>query len=219
MNKDDTVAFVLQWNAIREIYGHKKQTPQAVSLCFHSLKTYSLRDIFRALDAHVKCADNEFPPKPSNIIKFFEGDSEFKANKAWDLAWRSVSTIGAWRSVSFEDEIIMKVIEDLGSWIKFCNAKLSEESFLRREFTTRYKGYMSKKPDGQMIPRMFPGLPQMKDDKNNKHKVLLIGERQTNPKEHFNHKGVRVLTAITEDPPVYKIENKPVYEIENKSTH
>lgn len=62
-----------------------------------------------------------------------------KAILAWTQARSAIITIGAYRSVSFEDPVINGVIREMGGWEKFCSMLIEEEPFRQKDFMKLYE--------------------------------------------------------------------------------
>jgi hypothetical protein len=60
---------------------------------------------------------------------------------AWSKVKKSISTVGSYETVSFDDPIINRVIQDMGGWIKLCSSSVDELPFIGNEFKARYTAF------------------------------------------------------------------------------
>lgn len=86
-------------------------------------------------------------PKPADIIRHIDGDSENNAYKAWSKVESAIQHIGSYETIIFDDPIIHCVIVDMGGWTKLCSTLSKEMPFKTGEFVKRYRGYLRKKPE------------------------------------------------------------------------
>lgn len=176
MTPQDHEMFAKMLIAVGELYS-KEVTPTMISLYFKSLAEYDIKDIGRAFNLHVKNPDNgQFFPKPADIVRMLEGNTENQGMLAWVKVRDAVGRAGPWRTVAFDDPIIHLVIVDMGGWPKLCDMGADDEPFIAKEFEKRYRSYRAQgRPS--VFPRSLHGLA----DKANSGKyapqpVLLIGD-------------------------------------------
>ena len=65
----------------------------------------------------------------------------------------------AYKSVTFDDPVIMTCIDRMGGWVKVASVLTSEIGYREQEFMTLYARY-SKFPVGD-IPKHLPGIIEM----------------------------------------------------------
>lgn len=149
MTPNDLARFSALWIAAYEIYG-KACSDALCALAFNVLARFELSDVDRAIQSHLLDPDaGRFPPKPADIAKYILGDPESKPLEAWTKVETAISRVGPYKSVVFDDQGVMAVIEDMGGWILLCSITNEELPFKRNEFCTRYRGFMT-------TPRTFP---------------------------------------------------------------
>lgn len=141
MTDDDKQAFSTMMHAIYGYYG-KELTNDVIRIWWGGLRHMDLAAVRDALNRHVQNPDTgQFVPKIADIVKMGEGSTGNMALRAWTLVDQAVRTIGPYQSVTFDDRITMRVLQDMGGWAKFANTKSEEWPFVAKEFQTRYSGY------------------------------------------------------------------------------
>ena len=145
MDTNERQDFAARLNAVWALYD-KVPTEGVLSIFWETMKGLSLREVSAALSRHVTDPDRgQFAPKPADLIRQMEGDTESQAMQAWSLAWRTVGTVGTYRSVQFDDPIIHAVVHDMGGWIKFGEFTVNEEPFRAKDFVTFYRAYKARR--------------------------------------------------------------------------
>lgn len=143
---DDYATFVTIWSACHDVYG-KSPSEGAIDLSFQALSRFDIGDIRVALTAHMNDPEGgRFAPKPADVVRQIEGDSESRALAAWSKVERAISSAGPWATVVFDDAIIHTVIEEMAGWPKMCEVTDKEMPFLRAEFSKRYQGFITRRP-------------------------------------------------------------------------
>lgn len=176
MNQNDHETFAKMMLAVGELYG-KDVSPMVISLYFKALADFNVGDVGKAFNLHVRNPDNgQFFPKPADLIRMLNGNTEAQGMKAWSAVRDAISRVGAWRSVCFDDPVIHLVIEDMGGWTKLCEMKESEEPFVAKDFEKRFRAYAQ-----QGAPKQFPSRLLGIADRNNAGKypmepVAFIGD-------------------------------------------
>jgi hypothetical protein len=146
VKKSDYPEFTTVWLAAAEIYG-KTPSDAAVVMAFRSLLRFELQDVKRAITAHVNdTGDGRFMPKPADLIRHIEGDTDSRALIAWSKVEDTMRLVGSWQSVIFDDPLIMACLEEMGGWLSMCKTSSDELPFKRQEFTKRYRGYLNRPP-------------------------------------------------------------------------
>jgi hypothetical protein len=184
MNIADMDNFNSKWMAVHEVY-NKQISDAAIALAFQVLSKFEWSDISRALDSHLLDADaGRFPPKPADIAKYITGDPESRPLEAWTKVVTAISRQGPYRTIVFDDSVIMAVVRDLGGWVELCKIDDKELPFKRNEFATRYRGYMLTPP--QAWPKLLQGLsptdsPILIGNQEKAEQVLLTGKKDSGP--------------------------------------
>lgn len=177
MTSEDFDQFATAWTSTVSIYGKVADDFQ-VKAVFHVLSKFDIRDVKRALAAHMSDPDSgQYQPKPADIIRHIQGDTKTRAMLAWSKVDKAIRLIGSYESVVFDDEVIMFTIESMGGWMKICSTKEDEMPFVRNEFVTRYSS-SSKKPL-EDYPRKLVGVLESKngsDFPDRVQKPILVGD-------------------------------------------
>jgi hypothetical protein len=112
------------------------------------LKKYTIIQIEGAVDKHMSNSSRcQFMPQVGDIISWIEGTDEIKALRAWSKVENAIRRIGRNDSVQFDDELIHSVIQDMGGWVAFCDAKMADLPFRAQEFRKRYCWLLVQPPE------------------------------------------------------------------------
>jgi hypothetical protein len=150
MRSTDAEEFGLMFASVAQVYG-RDVTPSLAEIYWRALAQYDLQAVRKSFDLHVKNPDvGQFFPKPADLIRAIEGGSEDRALVAWSKVEDAFAAIGGHRSVVFDDPITMRVIEDMGGWIKQCDGDAKSLPHQAREFVTRYRAHVQR---GDFAPR------------------------------------------------------------------
>jgi len=113
-------------------------------LFYESVKNFGFDAVKKAFSIHIQNPDNgQWMPKPADIIRIISGTSKDNSQVAWANVKKSISVVGSYQTVVFDDPIIHRVIQDMGGWISLCYTYLDELPFKGNEFKTRYTAYKS----------------------------------------------------------------------------
>jgi len=116
--------------------------PIVYELFYESVKKYGFGSVKKAFSAHIQNPDNgQWMPKPADIIRMIEGTSKDNSHLAWSKVKKSISIVGSYESVVFDDGIIHRVVQDMGGWILLCSTSIEELPFKGHEFKARYTAY------------------------------------------------------------------------------
>ena len=134
------------------LYG-KPLTPGTLDIFWHGLKPYAFEAVKRALNLHIVDPDRgQYAPKPADLIRLIEGDTETQALRAWGKALDGLKRAGVYASVVFDDPLIHTVITDMGGWVGLGQMKTADETYRGHEFARRYRGYLAQ--------RALPAYPE-----------------------------------------------------------
>ncbi len=124
----------------------KNMTPSLKMLYWQGLHDVDFEAVREALFRHIRNTDKDgdFMPKISNIRKMIEGSTEDSSMVAWSKVDKALRQIGTYQSVTFDDPLIHKVLQDMGGWIPLGTKTDDEWPFVAREFQTRYRGFKSR---------------------------------------------------------------------------
>jgi len=178
VNEDDLKDFS---KLIAGIFGMNQRdaSDDVIEIYYRALADYSLDDLKKAFSEHVRNPDcGTFLPKPADIIRILEGDSNKKSLEAWVKAYKAISRAGSGSTVIFDDPIIHAVISVLGGWERFCLEVTDKtEKFIKKEFIDFYKMYLSK--DNFDYPKCLIGrnerINHEKGFSCGKHDIQYIG--------------------------------------------
>lgn len=209
MNESDSNGFKTLMTGTGEIYG-KKISAELVSMYWDLLKKFEYEDISRSFQRHMQNTESgQFFPKPADLIRLIEGDSDSKALIAWTKVEQAIRRIGAYDTVVFDEPEIMCVIQDLGGWITLCKTTEEELPFKRNEFCKRYIGYRLCKPSQH--PKFLVGITEASNGAEYKafnSKPVLIGDKAKAMKVLSTGNITRVeMNSINEITKNLKIEN------------
>jgi hypothetical protein len=121
------------------------------------LRPFDLGAISSAFMVHCRNPDNQYPPKPGDIVRLLQGTTQDVALLAWTAFERAVRCAGIYRDVVFDDKIIHRTVQDMGGWTKLCEKDEKEWPFIRNEFVTRYRSY-ALRTDKYDYPLILHGL-------------------------------------------------------------
>jgi hypothetical protein len=143
MTDDDKHAFSSIMVGLAENYS-QTVTPDGMRLRFEALKMFGIDEVKQA--AMSLLASRKFTSMPT-VADFLEhiggGNAEDKAEIEAGKVVEAVRSVGAYRSVVFDDPVTMAVISRaFGGWVKLCqNMTDREEKFFRKEFKQAYGSY------------------------------------------------------------------------------
>jgi len=157
MQENDKLKFAEIMTGIGELYNKTISKP-FLSIFFEALKEHDIESVVSAISAHVRNAENgQFFPKPADIIRRISGTEKDAAQVAWAKVDKAVRCVGPYSTVVFDDEIIHRVIDDMGGWICLGEKTEKDWPFIANEFRERYHGYkMRGKID--TYPRRLIGI-------------------------------------------------------------
>lgn len=129
---------------VHDFYG-KELTPFALQVWELACKQFDVEQVTKALSAHLMDAERgQFMPKPADIVRQLQGTSTDRSLLAWGKVFDAMQSVGAYRSVVFDDGVIHAVIEDIGGWPKMCRYPNDELQFLQKRFCDSYRAYAGR---------------------------------------------------------------------------
>ena len=143
MTDDDKTSFAQIMIGLAENYG-QTVTTAGLKLRFEALRQFPL-DAVKAASMSL-LASRKYNSMPT-VADFLEhiggGNAEDKAEIEAGKVVEAVRSVGAYRSVVFDDPVTMAVISRaFGGWVRLCqNMTDREEKFFRREFKQAYGSY------------------------------------------------------------------------------
>jgi len=137
-------------------YYDKKPSPGVLQLYFQGLAEYAIEDIERAVNLHLRNADNgQFMPRIADLVKLIEGSTGDRAAMAWSKVHEAVKRIGPYQTVVFDDPLIHVVLADMGGFHELCDMKSSDAPFKARDFETRYRAYAARREVPPYDPKII----------------------------------------------------------------
>lgn len=119
--------------------------PIVFELFYESVHTYGFESVKKAFSIHIQSPDSgKWMPKPADIVRIISGTSKDNSQLAWSKVKKSISSVGSYETVCFDDPIINRVVQDMGGWIDLCSCSVDELPFKGNEFKTRYSAYKSQ---------------------------------------------------------------------------
>lgn len=149
------------YDLMADVYAFYRQDTSsfALGIWWDAMKPFDLAAVSNALSRHCVNPDNgQFMPKPSDVVKLLRGSTQDSALEAWAKVDKAVRSVGTYRSVTFDDPIILLVLQDMGGWVALGTKKEDEWPFVAREFENRYRGYATRPI--QEHPRWLPGIAE-----------------------------------------------------------
>lgn len=190
MTDDDKKAFSVMLHAIYGYYG-KELEQDVIRIWWSGLQHMDLAAVRDALNRHVQNPDaGQFLPKIADIVKMGQGSTGNMALRAWTLVDQAVRTIGPYQSVTFDDRITMRVLQDMGGWAKFANTQEQEWPFVAKEFQNRYAGFRVRSEIPE-CPDHLVGIAEAQNVMNGLPvaPVMLIGDKEK--AQHIRLTGIR----------------------------
>ena len=120
-------------------------SPEKLELWWQQLRGYDISAVQDALYRHLRVS--KFAPKIAEVVALIDGSSQDNALRAWSSVEKAVRLVGPFRDVVFDDAVTMRVVHDMGGWIKLCEADDKGLPFVAREFENRYRGFRDQVRD------------------------------------------------------------------------
>lgn len=159
---------------------NKKLSNQLLEIYWRALIKYDLHDIQCSLHRLIVDTDvGQFMPKPADIVRSLEGDSESRALMAWSKVMQAIRQVGAWDSVVFDDLKIHAVIMDMGGWVGLCRRPSKDLDFLYHEFKNRYRAYQHRSIE-ICPPKLLGMLEQSSNSSEVDGETKYIGAKNVN---------------------------------------
>jgi len=208
MQPEDSERLFDALDAAAEI-ADKDLTPEGKQMYFYALEDYLIEDIERAIYRHQRDPDvGAFMPKPGDIIRHIDGDSESAALSAWHKVLEALARVGSGDSVVFDDPAIHACIDEMGGWMELGRRVTEkEEPFFRQQFS---KLYRAKRHDPGRYPAKLMGYFEAQNRRDG------YGDRVDPPRLVGDaQKARQVLQGGSEKKPLPINEDRP--ELEQKA--
>lgn len=165
MKTCDYNAFDTLLQAVAAMYG-RDLTPGVIALYWQGLQAYDLSAVREALNRHVNNPDSgQFMPKIADVHKMLQGSTQDSALTAWSKVDRAMREKGPYQSMVFDDPLIHRVLQEMGSWVQLSTKNEDEWPFVRNEFVNRYRGYRIRSE----VPDYPPSLIGIAEATNRQH--------------------------------------------------
>lgn len=147
---------------------------------WNALRCFDLAAVHEAFSRHCVNPDTgQYAPKPADIVRMLGGSSQDSALVAWAKVDRAVRQVGLYQSVVFDDQLIHRVLHDMGGWIPLGKKTEKDWPFVAKEFETRYRGYRirSEVPE---YPSVLVGEAEAQNRHNGQESKppILVGDAQ-----------------------------------------
>jgi hypothetical protein len=183
VQKSDFKDFSLSLTAVAELYG-KSISEAAMALWWQALKRFDVDQVRRALTMCVESPESgQFMPKPADVIRACEGTASDRGLLAWGQVFDAMASVGAYKSVQFQEPAIHAAIVDIGGWVKLCRTSNDEVPFVQRRFLEAYRVYTQRGAEG--APVYLTGESEQANVAANRlthAERVLIGERKEQPR-------------------------------------
>lgn len=156
-----------------------KMSSMGIGVFWEVLKGYPIEDIERAFMSHLTDTESgQFMPKPADIIRQIDGDTNSRALVAWMKVKDAMYSVGYMGSVAFDDPAIHTAIKAVGGWEGINKGQAKDFHFLEARFVKAYRA-VSKRIDH---PKYLPG----QQERENKARgytnfipaIRLIGDKE-----------------------------------------
>ena len=160
-----------------------------LDLWWNACKGFEFEQFSKAMTRHATDPDiGQFAPKVADIVRVLSGTRTDRAALAWGKVYEAMQRVGQYQDIVFDDPAIHATIMDLGGWVKICQTKEEEISYLQHRFCESHRAYTRRgefdfprsliglrSPDHEYIQRGLP-IPE----------PILIGDPEKAVKV-FNH--------------------------------
>ncbi|KAF1008974.1 MAG: hypothetical protein GAK28_00606 [Luteibacter sp.] len=161
-------------------YYRQECTQFQIDVFWAGLRMHEFEDVKRAFSLHARDPDRgQFPPRLADITRMLEGSTQTQGMRAWAKVETAVKSVGAYRSVAFDDPLIHVVLMEMGGWVPLCRAAAEDLPFKAREFEHRYAAYRLRRELPAFPPRLI-GESEAENRLNGRQdyqvRPVLIGE-------------------------------------------
>lgn len=144
MKREEFEAFREGVAGVYAFYG-REVSDFALDVWWRALQQFDLAAVTDAFGRHLVNPDSgQYLPKPADIVRMMGGTTEDSALQAWAKVDWAVRCVGCYRSLTFDDPLVQRVIADMGGWVALCAGSDEEWPFVARDFQHRYRGYRTR---------------------------------------------------------------------------
>jgi len=122
---------------ISEVTKGNSLSMEALGLYFKMLQRFEFEAISRVIFGLIE--RNKFTPAISEIIQEIEGKPEERSSIAWAKVIKTLSDVGTYKSVQFDDPAIHYAITRMGGWIQLGQTHEDQMRFVARDFERYYQ--------------------------------------------------------------------------------
>lgn len=116
-----------------------------LSVWWQACQSFDMEQVRKAMTAHATDAERGvYAPKVADMVRVLSGTTTDRAALAWGKVLESLSSVGAYSDVVFDDPAIHAAIEDCGGWVKMCRSQTEELSYLQHRFCQSHKAYTGR---------------------------------------------------------------------------
>ncbi len=127
-------------------------TSHDVAVYWHSLQGYSLKQLGEAILRYVACPkQGRFFPKPADLLALLTKDLSTLAHNAWENVFDAIQSVGSYSNILFDDPFISLTIQELGGWVRLCQAHRDDWPRLAKQFVACYAA-RAKTPPPPLVP-------------------------------------------------------------------
>lgn len=144
MKQSDFPAFSELLTSVMAYY-RQDASKFTLGLFWSACQPFDLEQVSKALNAHAIDAERGvYAPKVADIVRVLSGTTTDRAALAWGKVLGSLSSVGAYSDVVFDDPAIHAAVEDCGGWVKMCRSQTEELSYLQHRFCQSHKAYTGR---------------------------------------------------------------------------
>jgi hypothetical protein len=171
-----------------------------LDLWWNACKGFEFEQFSKAMTRHATDPDiGQFAPKVADIVRVLSGTRTDRAALAWGKVYEAMQRVGQYQDLVFDDPAIHATIMDLGGWVKICQTKEEEISYLQHRFCESHRAYTGR---GEFdFPRSLIGLRSPDHEYKQRGlpipEPILIGDPEKAVKV-FNHgkQGCKIETTL-----------------------
>jgi len=139
MKPSDRKAFAQLLSDVMAFY-RRDVSDFALSVWWQACQPFELEQVSKALSAHTMDPDRcGFAPQPGDLVRVLQGTKTDRALAAWGKVFDAMQSVGAYRSVAFDDAAIHLAVMDLGDWTALCRTLVDELPFVQKRFCDAYR--------------------------------------------------------------------------------
>lgn len=150
MEKEDAKRFKDYMEAVGLVC-NKEITPATLRVFWRVLAHHPAEEVFAGFDRVLQSKIYGFP-SPGDIVTPPSEELDAAAILAWDKLTGAVGRVGGYRSVKFDDPVLMLTVKHQGGWPQFCGMDESELKYYRPQWLKTYKALLQKKQQGEVLP-------------------------------------------------------------------